>query len=74
MMFGSETGSNMPLVRIDNPLAEKELSTIYHTIIETCKLAGKSPKRFSERFFQEINTGRTDYQNLLPMTIGGGDI
>lgn len=47
------------------------ISNIYHTIIETCKLAGKSQRRFMERFFHEINTGRTDYQNLLPMTIGG---
>ena len=57
MMFGSEKGVL--------------ISTIYHTIIETCKLAGKSPRRFMERFFHEINAGRTDYQNLLPMTIGG---
>ena len=57
LMFGSEKGVL--------------ISTIYHTIIETCKLAGKSPRRFMERFFHEINTGRTDYQNLLPMTIGG---
>ena len=70
MMFGSEKGVL--------------ISTIYHTIIETCKLAGKSPRCippplfgglrgyvFMERFFHEINTGRTDYQNLLSMTIGG---
>ena len=57
MMFGSEKGVL--------------ISTIYHTIIETCKLTGKSPRRFMGRFFHEIKTGRTDYQNLLPMTIGG---
>ena len=49
MMFGSETGSRRPLVRIDNTLAEKEISTIYHTIIETCKLAGKSQDVFRPR-------------------------
>lgn len=57
IMFGSEKGVL--------------ISTIYHTIIETCKLSGKSPRRFMERFFHETNTGRTDYHNLLPMTIGG---
>ena len=55
LLFGSEKGVL--------------ISTIYHTIIETCKLSGKSPRRFMEHFFHEINIGSPDYQYLLLMTI-----
>lgn len=47
-----------------------EISTIYHTIIETCRLQGISPRKYLERFFLETGNGREDYENLLPMTIG----
>jgi len=47
-----------------------EISAIYHTIIETCKLSGISPRAYLKRFFQEVTKGRTDYVNLLPTTIG----
>ena len=47
-----------------------EISAIYHTIIETCKLSGLNPRAYLKRFFQEISIGRTDFDNLLPATIG----
>lgn len=47
-----------------------EMSAIYHTIIETCRQNGINARRYLQRFFQEIINGRTDYANLLPMTIG----
>lgn len=56
MMYGSSKGA--------------EISAIYHTIIETCKLSGISPRRYMEQFFKAVSSGRTDYENLLPSTIG----
>lgn len=56
MMYGSSKGA--------------EISAIYHTIIETCKLYGISPRHYMEQYFKAINSGRTDYINLLPSTIG----
>lgn len=56
MMYGSSKGA--------------EISAIYHTIIETCKLSGISPRRYMEQYFKAVNSGRTDYENLLPSTIG----
>lgn len=56
LMFGSSKGV--------------EMSAIYHTIIETCRQNGINARRYLQRFFLEIIKGRTDYTNLLPMTIG----
>lgn len=56
MMYGSSKGA--------------EISAIYHTIIVTCKLSGISPRRYMEQYFKAVNSGRTDYENLLPSTIG----
>ena len=47
-----------------------EISAIYHTIIETCKLSGISARCYLKRFFQEMAKGRNDFENLLPATIG----
>ena len=44
-------------------------SAIYNTFIETCKQAKISFQQFFCRFLEELNKGRTDYENLLPMTI-----
>lgn len=44
-------------------------SAIYNTFIETCKLAKISFQQFFCRYLEELNKGRTDYENLLPMTI-----
>lgn len=45
-------------------------SAIYNTFIETCKQAGISFRDYFRRVILELKHGRTDYANLLPMTIG----
>lgn len=47
-----------------------EVSALYHTVIETCKLQGYSALEYMEAFFTAIIHGRTDYKNLMPATIG----
>lgn len=47
-----------------------EASAAYHTIISTCRLHGISALEFLKKFFGAIVSGRRDYENLLPMTIG----
>ena len=47
-----------------------EVSVIYHTFIETCKMCGVSTLEYFKQFFKAIMQGRTDYKNMLPMTIG----
>ena len=47
-----------------------EVSVIYHTFIETCKMCGVSTLEYFKEFFKAIMQGRTDYENMLPMTIG----
>ena len=47
-----------------------EVSVIYHTFIETCKMCGVSTLEYFKEFFTAIMQGRTDYENMLPMTIG----
>ena len=42
----------------------------YHTVIETCKLQGYSVLEYLEAFFTAIIKGRTDYEILMPSTIG----
>jgi hypothetical protein len=44
-------------------------SAVYNTFIETCKLAGISFSQYFKKLVIEMNKGRTDYENLLPMTI-----
>ena len=44
-------------------------SAIYNTFIETCKQAKISFQQFFCRYLEELNKGRTDYENLLPMTL-----
>jgi len=56
LFFGSHTGA--------------ETSAIYHTFIETCKMNGISSLEYFKKLFHEILTGRNDYANLLPATIG----
>lgn len=45
-------------------------TTNYHTFIETCKMCGISTLEYFKEFFKAIMQGRTDYENMLPMTIG----
>lgn len=47
-----------------------EISVIYHTFIQTCKMCGVSTLEYFKQFFKAIMQGRTDYENMLPMTIG----
>ena len=47
-----------------------EVSVIYHTFIETCKMCGVSTLEYFKQFFKAIMQGRNDYENMLPMTIG----
>ncbi len=44
-------------------------SAIYNTFIETCKQAKISFQQFFCKYLAELKKGRTDYENLLPMTI-----
>lgn len=44
-------------------------SAIYNTFIETCKQVGVSFRDYFCRLLRELKKGRTDYENLLPMTI-----
>lgn len=46
------------------------VSAAYHTIISTCKMQGIPVLQYLKEFFKQIVLGRTDYENLLPMTIG----
>ena len=53
-----------------NMAAEGSLqSAIYNTFIETCKQAKISFQQFFCKYLAELKKGRTDYENLLPMTI-----
>ena len=42
---------------------------VCNTFIETCKQTGISFRSFFCKYMREIRKGRTDYENLLPMTI-----
>ena len=46
-----------------------EHTPIYNTFIETCKQAGVSFRDYFCKVLRELKKGRTDYENLLPMTI-----
>lgn len=46
------------------------VSAAYHTIISTCRMQGVPVLQYLKVFFKQIVLGRTDYENLLPMTIG----
>ena len=50
--------------------AGAKVSVIYHAFIETCKMCGVSTLEYFKEFFKAIMQGRTDYENMLPMTIG----
>lgn len=48
--------------------AGAKVSVIYYTFIETCKMCGVSTLEYFKEFFKAIMRGRTDYENMLPMT------
>ena len=49
--------------------AKAEMSALYHTFIATCQMTGMSVLKYFKSLFSEIAKGRTDYENMLPMTI-----
>ena len=44
-------------------------AALYNTFIETCKQAGISFREYFRQVILALKSGRTDYDNLLPMTI-----
>jgi hypothetical protein len=44
-------------------------SAIYNTFIETCKAMKINFRDYLVKVITEMNRGRSDYKNLLPMTI-----
>lgn len=44
-------------------------SAMFNTFIQTCKQAGISFRQYFKALFKAIKAGKTDYENLLPMTI-----
>ena len=49
--------------------AKAEMSALYHTFIATCQMMGMSVLKYFKSLFSAIAKGRTDYENMLPMTI-----
>ena len=60
--------------------AKAEMSALYHTFIaarplvackaRTCQMMGLSVLKYFKDLFAAIAAGRTDYKNMLPMTLG----
>ena len=44
-------------------------SAMYNTFIQTCKQVGVSFRQYFKFLLKAVKYGRTDYENLLPMTI-----
>ena len=44
-------------------------SAMYNTFIQTCKQVGVSYRQYFKALLKAVKSGRTDYENLLPMTI-----
>ena len=44
-------------------------SAMYNTFIQTCKQVGVSFRQYFKALLKAVKAGRTDYENLLPMTI-----
>ena len=44
-------------------------SAMYKTFIQTCKQVGVSFRQYFKALLKAVKAGRTDYENLLPMTI-----
>ena len=47
-----------------------EMSAIFHTFIETCKINGISTIEYFKKLLSELLTGNNNYAGLLPQTIG----
>ena len=46
------------------------MSVIHPAFIGTCKMYGVPTMDYFKEFFKAIMQGRTEYENMLPMTIG----
>lgn len=46
-----------------------ELSAVYHTFVETCKMNGVSVLEYFRSVFHAMADGREDYENLTPMAM-----
>ena len=47
-----------------------DVSVIYHTFIETCKMCGVSTLDYFKEFFKAIMQGRTDYErSAMPLCL-----
>lgn len=66
---GPPLQAQAPYGRQSLPLKEA-VSALYHTFIATCQMMGLSVLKYFKSLFSEIAKGRTDYENMLPMTIG----
>lgn len=44
-------------------------SAMFNTFIQTCKQVGVSFRQYFKALLKAVKSGRTDYENLLPMTI-----
>ena len=44
-------------------------SAMYNTFIQTCKQVGVSFRQYFKALLKAVKSGRTDYENLLPITI-----
>lgn len=42
---------------------------MYNTFIQTSKQVGVSFRQYFKALLKAVKSGRTDYENLLPMTI-----
>ena len=68
-MFLFEENQNKSM-QLDEMIARRSLhSAIYNIFIETCKQAGVSFRDYFCKLLRELKKRRTDYENLLPMTI-----
>ena len=69
VLFFYDNGSRGRQVLTDF-LGSAEMSAIFHTFIETCKINGISTIEYFKKLLSELLTGNNNYASLLPQTIG----
>ena len=47
----------------------KTYLVMFNTFIQTCKQVGVSFRQYFKALLKAVKSGRTDYENLLPMTL-----
>ncbi|MBP3471740.1 MAG: transposase domain-containing protein [Paraprevotella sp.] len=45
-------------------------STVYHTVIATCRMNGISVLEYLKEYFRKALRGSIEYSRMLPQTIG----